>query len=114
MKPAEKSEGMIMEEDLSYPIGKFIPPSEVTREQRTRFIDEIAEAPARLRRAVEGLSPGQLDTPYRPRGWTVRQVVHHVPDSHLNGYMRMKLALTESLPIIKPYDQEAWAQKCSA
>lgn len=80
--------------DLRYPVGEFRPPTEMTTEQRARFIDQIAEMPSLLRRAVEGLSHGQLDTPYRPGGWTVRQVVHHIPDSHLNGYVRMKLALT--------------------
>src|SRR5918912_4394746 len=95
-------------EDPRYPIGKFTPPTEMTTEQRARFVDQIAEMPSLLRRAVAGLSPEQLDTPYRPGGWTVRQVVHHVPDSHLNGYARMKLALTEDLPTIRPYNQEAW------
>src|ERR687884_269716 len=95
-------------EDLRYPVGKFNMPAEVTDEQRERFIGEIAETPALLRRAVEGLSPEQLDTPYRPGGWTVRQVVHHVPDSHLNAYARMKLALSEDLPTIKTYEQEGW------
>lgn len=94
--------------DLRYPIGEFRPPTEMTAEQRARLVDQIAEMPALLRRAVEGLSPKQLDTPYRPGGWTVRQVVHHIPDSHLNGYVRMKLALTENEPTIKPYNQEDW------
>jgi hypothetical protein len=95
-------------EDVRYPIGEFIPPAQMTTEQRARFVEQIAELPSLLRRAVEGLSPEQLDTPYRPEGWTVRQVVHHVPDSHLNAYARMKLALTEDLPTIKTYDQEGW------
>jgi hypothetical protein len=95
-------------EDLRYPIGEFTPPPEMTTEHRARFVDQIAELPSLLRRAVAGLTPAQLDTPYRPGGWTVRQVVHHIPDSHLNGYARMKLALTEDLPTIKPYDQEGW------
>ena len=95
-------------EDLRYPIGEFTLPSEMTAEQRARFVDQIAELPSLLRRAVEGLSPEQLDTPYRPGGWTVRQVVHHVPDSHLNAYARMKLALTEDLPTVKTYNQEGW------
>ena len=98
-----------MEEDLRYPIGQLIPPAEITAQQRTDFINQIAEMPALLRRAVEGLSPQQLSTPYRPGGWSVRQVVHHIPDSHLNGYVRTKLALTEELPVIKTYNQEDWA-----
>jgi hypothetical protein len=95
-------------EDMRYPIGEFTPPAEVTAGQRARFVDQIAELPSLLRRAVEGLSPEQLDTPYRPEGWTVRQVVHHVPDSHLNAYARMKLALTEDLPTVKTYNQDGW------
>lgn len=95
-------------EDLRYPVGEFTPPAEMTAEQRARFVDEIAEMPSLLRRAVTGLSPEQLDTPYRPGGWTPRQIVHHIPDSHLNGYARMKLALTESEPVIKPYKQDDW------
>jgi uncharacterized damage-inducible protein DinB len=97
-----------MQDDLRYPIGEFNPPEEITAELRTQLINEIAEAPARLRQAVAGLSDEQLSTPYREGGWTVSQVVHHLPDSHLNGYARMKLALTEKLPIIKTYDQEEW------
>jgi hypothetical protein len=97
-----------VEEDLRYPIGQLIPPAEITAQQRTDFINQIAEMPALLRRAVEGLSPPQLSTPYRPGGWSVRQVVHHLPDSHINGYVRTKLALTEELPLIKTYKQEDW------
>src|SRR5512136_1072531 len=95
--------------DPRFPIGKFHydgPPPEA---QRQAFIAEIANAPAALRAAVQGLSPQQLDTPYREGGWTVRQVVHHVPDSHLNAYTRLKLALTEEQPTIKPYDEKGWA-----
>ncbi len=95
--------------DLRYPIGPFEWKDSPTEEERQRAIDDIAEAPARFRAAVKGLSSQQLDTPYRPGGWTVRQVVHHVPDSHLNAYIRFKLALTEDQPTIKPYDQERWA-----
>jgi len=95
--------------DLRYPIGKFHHEGEMTEEARRRAIQQIAEAPARLRQAVEGLTAQQLGTPYRPEGWTVRQVVHHVPDSHLNAYVRFKLALTEDEPTIKPYEQELWA-----
>jgi uncharacterized damage-inducible protein DinB len=81
-----------------------------TDESIRRAIDEISEAPGKLRAAVEGLSAEQLDTPYRPDGWTVRQVVHHVPDSHLNSYCRFKLALTEDEPAIKAYQEDRWAE----
>lgn len=96
--------------DLRYPIGKFKMEGSLTSTQRENFMGEIAEAPASLRAAVAGLTPQQIDTPYRPGGWTVRQVVHHLPDSHANAYIRFKLALTEDEPTIKPYDQERWAQ----
>jgi len=97
--------------DLSYPIGKFSPiTGEITPEQRAGWISEIAELPAKLRSAVHGLTEEQYDTPYRPGGWTVRQVVHHVPDSHLNAYVRFKLALTEENPVIKPYEEALWAE----
>ncbi|HEY3137553.1 MAG TPA: bacillithiol transferase BstA [Blastocatellia bacterium] len=96
--------------DLRYPIGPFKFECTPTDEDVQRAIDEIAEAPAKLRAAVEGLTPEQLDTPYRPAGWTVRQVVHHVPDSHLNSYCRFKLALTEDEPTIKPYHEDRWAE----
>jgi hypothetical protein len=100
--------------NLSYPIGRFQFPDAVTEDQRCRFIDDIEAAPAHLRAAVSGLSPEQLDTPYRPGGWTVRQVVHHVPDSHLNSYVRFRLALTEDQPTIKPYDEKRWAELADA
>lgn len=96
--------------DLSYPIGKFTFDGPVSGKQREQYIAEIEQAPAKLRAAVEGLSAKQLDTPYRPGGWTVRQVVHHVPDSHLNSYLRFKLALTEEEPTIKPYREDRWAE----
>jgi len=96
--------------DLRYPVGKFRFPDSVSHEQRDKFVDEIAQAPALLGSAVEGLSDLQLDTPYRPGGWTVRQVVHHVPDSHLNSYTRFRLALTEEEPVIKPYHEDRWAE----
>jgi uncharacterized damage-inducible protein DinB len=98
-----------MTEDLRYPIGKLKLESNLTEAQRKKSIKEIAEAPAKLRAAVKDLSSEQIDTPYRPGGWTVRQVVHHLPDSHLNAYIRFKLTLTEEQPTIKPYDQEKWA-----
>ncbi len=96
--------------DLRYPLGKFVAPTMVTAQMRTEFIAQVEGAPAALRAAVTGLSDKQLDTPYRPGGWTVRQVVHHVPDSHVNAYVRLKLALTEDEPTIKPYAEERWAE----
>jgi hypothetical protein len=95
--------------DPRYPIGNYQPPKEVTPEMRRRAIDEIAATPSKFRAAVKGLNDAQLDTPYRDGGWTVRQVIHHVPDSHLNAYVRWKLALTEEQPTIKPYDEAHWA-----
>ena len=97
-------------DDLRYPIGKFAFSGGSTERDREGWIADIAAAPARLRDAVRGLTAEQLDTPYRPGGWTVRQVVHHVPDSHLNAYVRFKLALTENAPTIKPYDEARWAE----
>lgn len=96
--------------DLSYPIGKFKFEGQTSERQRREFVDQIEQAPAKMRTAVAGLSQQQLDTPYRPGGWTVRQVVHHVPDSHMNSYMRFKLALTEMEPTIKPYYEDRWAE----
>lgn len=95
--------------DPRYPIGRFNPDATPTPETRARHIAEIAALPPRFRKAVIGLSDSQLSTPYRDGGWTVRQLVHHVPDSHLNAYIRCKLAITEESPTIKPYDQAAWA-----
>lgn len=96
--------------DPRYPIGPFRPDSNPTSESRRRHIQQIQELPSRFRQAVAGLSSQQLDTPYREGGWTVRQVIHHVPDSHINAYIRCKLALTEDKPTIKPYDEGAWAK----
>ncbi len=96
--------------DLRYPIGKPHWPESVAPGERAALIEQIAAAPGRLRQAVAGLSEVQLDTPYRPGGWTVRQVVHHVADSHMNSYVRYKLALTEAEPVIKPYDEKLWAE----
>jgi hypothetical protein len=98
-----------MSADLRYPIGRFHPPSEYTAASRAAAIRLIAETPRKFRAAVTGLSDAQLDTPYRDGGWTVRQLAHHVPDSHLNAYVRTKLALTEDNPTIKPYDEKKWA-----
>jgi hypothetical protein len=100
--------------DNRYPIGKFTWTAQNSAQQRTAAIDAIAEAPQKMRGAVAGLSDIQLDTPYRDGGWTVRQVVHHVPDSHLNSYARFKLALTENEPTIKPYDEALWANLVDA
>jgi hypothetical protein len=96
--------------DLSYPIGRFDHRGARTAESRAGAIVDLAALPARMREAVRGLSEAQLDTPYRPGGWTVRQLVHHVADSHMNGYVRVKLALTEDNPTIKPYEQDAWSR----
>jgi hypothetical protein len=96
--------------DLRYPIGEFKFEAPLTDEQRQTCLDTIEQTPARMRAAVAGLVEDQLDTPYRPEGWTVRQVVHHVPESHLNSYLRFKLAITENEPTIKPYFEDRWAQ----
>jgi hypothetical protein len=100
--------------DLRYPVGKFewiAPQSEQQAAQdRGMYIDTLAKLPAQMRTAVQDLRPEQLDTPYRPNGWTVRQVVHHVPDSHMNAYIRFKLALTEHEPHIKTYNEGDWAK----
>jgi hypothetical protein len=96
--------------DPRFPIGKFHFEGPLSADQRSKLIDEIEAAPAKLRAAVNGLNPQQLDTPYRDGGWTVRQVVHHVPESHMNSYIRYKLALTEDEPTIKTYDEDRWAK----
>lgn len=96
--------------DLRYPIGRYAAPLQYDAVWRAARIDEMAALPAQLRAAVRGLSEAQLEAPYRPGGWTVRQVVHHVADSHLNMYLRLKWALTESTPTIKPYDEVSWAE----
>jgi hypothetical protein len=100
--------------DLQYPIGRFSYPDTTTPAERQQWIREIANTPRELRAAVAGLSQAQLDTCYRPGGWTVRQVVHHVPDSHMNAVVRFKLALTEDQPTIKPYDEALWAKLADA
>jgi uncharacterized damage-inducible protein DinB len=96
--------------DLSYPIGKFSFPQSSTAKKRQQWIRDTGATPALLEAAVSGLSETQLDSPYRPGGWTVRQVVHHVPESHMNSYIRFKLALTEDVPVIKPSDEALWAK----
>ena len=99
-----------MADDLRYPIGKFAYDGPMTPERARECLTAIADTPAMLRAAVAGLTDQQLDTPYRPGGWTVRQVVHHVPDSHMNSYMRFRWALTEEQPAVKGYDEAAWAK----
>ena len=96
--------------DPRFPIGKFHYEGPPNEEQKQKFLNNIAQTPANLRAAVKGLTEAQLDTPYRLGGWTARQVVHHVPDSHLNSYVRFKLALTEHEPTIKPYAEDRWAE----
>src|ERR1700752_4960508 len=96
--------------DPRFPIGKFHYEGTPSPDQRNKFIAEIEQTPAAIRAAIQGLSPKQLDTPYRDGGWTVRQVVHHVPESHMNAYIRFKLALTEDEPTIKPYAEDLWAK----
>jgi hypothetical protein len=96
--------------DPRYPIGKFTYDGPPDKKQQQALMNDIAHAPANLRAAVKDLSDSQLDTPYRPGGWTVRQVVHHLPDSHMNSYIRFKLALTEDGPMIKPYAEDRWAE----
>ncbi len=96
--------------DPRYPIGKFSFDGTLTEDQKNKFLDDVEQTPDRLRAAVKGLSEQQLDTPYRDQGWTVRQVVHHVPDSHMNSYVRFKLALTEDEPTIRPYMENLWAE----
>lgn len=97
-------------EQLRYPIGRFKSPKEYNDELRERFIDEIEETPFYLRQSVENLNEVQLNTPYREGGWTLEQVVHHLPDSHINAYIRFKLALTEKEPVIKTYKEAEWAK----
>ncbi|MCB2379140.1 bacillithiol transferase BstA [Hymenobacter sp. BT635] len=97
--------------DLRYPIGPLVLPEQTLNQgSRLALIAKIAVLPDQVRAAVTGLTPAQLDTPYRPGGWTVRQVLHHLPDSHLNSYTRFRLALTEETPTICPYDEQAWAE----
>jgi hypothetical protein len=100
----------MVESDLSYPIGRYHPSTVLDPAARDSFVADIEAAPAALRKAVAGLDEQQLDTPYRAGGWTVRQVVHHLPDSHLNAYVRFKLALTEQEPTVRPYDEARWAR----
>jgi DinB family protein len=96
--------------DPRYPIGPSQMPAEITQSRREEAIASIARTPQALRDAVKGLNDAQLDTPYRDGGWTVRQLIHHVADSHMNAYVRVKLALTEEKPTIKPYEEARWAE----
>ena len=97
-------------EQLRYPIGQFQCPDTINEKHIQLWVRDIELLPSKMRLAVAGMDDEQLDTHYRPKGWTVRQVVHHVADSHMNGYIRMKLALTEDNPIIKPYEEQLWAE----
>src|SRR6476646_574739 len=98
-----------MSDDLRYPIGRFRRPESVSESERNSAIEAIAALPGEFRNAVNGWTDERLDTPYREDGWTVRQVVHHVPDSHVNSYIRSKFDFTEDEPTIKPYDENIWA-----
>jgi uncharacterized damage-inducible protein DinB len=100
--------------DPRYPVGPFKRKETIEDNERPQLIQHLADAPAKLRSAVKGLSDKQLDTPYREGGWTVRQVVHHIPDSHMNAYIRFKLGVTEKHPTIKPYEQQLWAELADA
>jgi hypothetical protein len=99
-----------MTPDPRYPIGKPELEAHLSPEKRRQLIDTIAQTPAQLRAAVAGLTAQQLDTPYRDGGWTIRQVIHHLPDSHMNAFIRTKLTITEDNPTIKAYDEDAWAK----
>ena len=101
-------------DELRYPVGKFTTKRPIGMDQIATFIDDMEKLPAQLKEAVEGWSDEQLDTPYRPGGWTVRQVIHHLADSHMNSYTRFKLALTEDKPMIKPYKEDIWAEQIDA
>lgn len=101
-------------EELKYPIGKFQRPKRITLETLGRWIDEIEHLPHQIRVAVQGLNENQLNTPYRPGGWTIRQVIHHLPDSHINSYVRFRWALTEDKPTIKAYYEDRWAELSDA
>jgi uncharacterized damage-inducible protein DinB len=99
----------LQETDPRFPVGKFEAPATINADDRTGAIATLAELPEELRNAVEGLDAAKLNTPYRDGGWTVRQLVHHIADSHMNAFIRVRLALTEDWPVIKTYDEKAWA-----
>lgn len=110
-----RDDGVMELDSLRFPLGRWERPSnEVTLEQVTPSIDAIAATPAQLREAIAGLNEAQLDTPYREGGWTVRQVVHHLPDSHMNAYIRFRHAATLRLPVVQPYDEALWAELVDA
>jgi uncharacterized damage-inducible protein DinB len=96
-------------EELKYPVGKFTKPAEITQKIFDQYVSDISAFPEKIRKEVQNLSDSQLDTEYRPGGWTIRQVVNHCADSHMNALIRLKLALTEDKPTIKPYLQDSWA-----
>lgn len=97
-------------DNLSYPIGHFEKPENISREVREKWVKEIASFPGKLETVLSSLTEAQLDTPYRPGGWTVRQLVHHIADSHMNAFIRFRLSLTEDNPTIKPYEEKLWAK----
>jgi hypothetical protein len=99
-----------MNDGLRYPVGPCVWSAELSAEEKRQHLRDISEMPAKLRTAVAGLAPQHLDIPYREGGWTIRQIVHHIPESHMNSYVRFKLALTEDQPTIKPYDEKLWAE----
>jgi len=101
-------------DEVRFPIGDFSIDPDVTAAKRQRWLQQMAEAPRRLAEAVRGLDDEQLDTPYREGGWTPRQVVHHLTDAHINGYVRFKLAVTEDRPAIKTYEEDLWAETADA
>lgn len=96
--------------DLRYPVGKWEKKGPLTHDEREKFIESVAATPERFKKAVTGLNDNQLNTPYRPGGWTVRQTIHHVADSHMNAFIRMRLGVTEVEPTVKPYDEKMWAE----
>jgi hypothetical protein len=99
-----------MSDDIRYPVGPCVWSTELSAEEKRQHLDAISEMPVKLRAAVAGLEVHHLDIPYREGGWTIRQIVHHIPESHMNSYVRFKLALTENQPAIKPYDEKLWAE----
>lgn len=102
------------EDATRYPVGRYRPQAQVTSQVREQWLDELSALPEKLKEAVAGLSDSQLDTPYRTGGWTSRQVVHHLADSHMHSYMRFRHAATEDAPVIKPYDEARWAELSDA
>ncbi len=108
------SESKAAEDAARYPVGRYRPQAQVTAQDRAQWLEELAEVPEKLKHAVAGLSDEQLDIPYRAGGWTSRQVVHHLADSHMNSYMRFRHALTEDAPVIKVYDEARWAELSDA